>query len=135
MLLAARMLTFGSAFILALPPGWCCFALNVLVAASAPNDEVEPPIHACCRVPAPSGAPCVPAEGDESSPAKPATACCCQQEPAQPKDSDAAPDALPCLAELPAAPPSVLATRAESGGTAASDRSVSLQVLHCLWLC
>ena len=135
MLFAARMMTFGSAFILALPPGWCCFALNFLLAASAPGDEVPPPLHACCRLPAAPGVPSAPAKDDQPSPAKPRTACCCQQAPAQPKNSDGAPDALPCLAALPDAPPSVLATHTECGCDAVPNTSVPLQVLHCLWLC
>jgi hypothetical protein len=131
MRLLARTLALCSAVVLALPPGWCCYALNAALAASAAADEVTPPVHACCRTPA------APHENAPTpAPAKPKASCCCQQDAAQPKSVDTAADALPAVAILPAAAPAAIrsmSNRAEDN--VSPGASPSLRLLHCVWLC
>jgi hypothetical protein len=127
----ARILAWCSAVVLALPPGSCCFVLNVLSAASAASEAAPVPVHTCCR------APVAPPDNDQQQvPAKPAAACCCQQDAAQPKHPDVTPDAFACVALAPphglAAPAG--AALAEHVGVVTSSVP-SLQLLHCVWLC
>jgi hypothetical protein len=131
----ARILAWCSAVVLALPPGSCCFVLNVLSAASAPCEAAPVPVHTCCRAPlAPMR---TPDNEQHQVPAKPAAACCCQQDAAQPKHPDINPDAFPCVAltpphGLPA--PDGAGFAAEHVGVFTSSVP-SRQLLHCVWLC
>jgi hypothetical protein len=132
-----RLLALCGAMILALPPGWCCFALNALVAASAQAGDAAPPVHQCCRTPATPPTPATPAGKDATPPAGPTTpkkACCCQQDVSGPKDADTHPQA-PVAAMACAPQPAPVIVSSPPTGRLIPGTTVSLQLIHCVWTC
>lgn len=127
-----RLFALCSAVILALPPGWCCFALNALAAASVQAADTARPVHQCCRTPhTPRGKESSP----PAAPAAPKKSCCCQQDVSGPKDSDAPGQAAPVgvVAGLPQLP--VIATISPPTDRFISGPTVSLQLVYCVWTC
>src|SRR5438034_8940231 len=77
----SRLVVLAVAFVLALPPGWCCLARTGCCGASAKTkpqpaqEKIE--CYSCCHAATPAG----PSIGTGSccNPTPPAKACCCER--------------------------------------------------------
>jgi hypothetical protein len=123
-----RILALWSAFLLALPQGWCCFlALPTVRSAEAPAK-----VTACCH--RSDGVKHEP-KAQAPQPAKPLKACCCQP------DTVAGPSAEKLtmdLGQVAAAAAAADVPIAHAPGDLVRGPyllSPPLHLLHCVWLC
>ena len=125
-----QILALSAAPLLALPPGWCCFAPQCARASARP--EVQ---QGCCH--------CGPTHPDhgtapdhEEAPAAPTHSCCCVTEattPASPETPAADPASAPLVLPVAAG----LSTAGQDFFSASPPHvpSPPPQLLHCVWLC
>jgi hypothetical protein len=125
MLWVRRILVHLCGLLIATPIGWCCW-LPVAHAAEK-TDEAK-----CCCTPKEKPAPAKPREAPS-----PAQGCCCDPLLVSATSEDAGKELPRVLPALPVIFSSVTAIDSALAVVPPSlhDPSLSLHILHCVWLC
>jgi hypothetical protein len=126
----SRYLVLASAFVLALPPGWCC--VRPALAAESRAEPAPAPARACCHCAVPEQGPQKSVPTKPSIPSKP----CCEvgngtivTSPEKPLN--------PLVADITTVAPGLDNAFDEQVAVlcTAPASSLPLHLLNCLWLC
>src|SRR5262245_41670576 len=126
-----------SAFVLLLPPAWCCQIPEGVIGGedeTSAEDAPAAPLHGCCctsRLPAPQ----TPVPAPEAPP-PPNKSCCCERLPTdRPKPSSPLTELLAGDVPGPIDPCRTPPRSVSRAVAAETSPSVGIHVLHCVWLC